>query len=184
MTGQFLSAFDRVREILVKSIYQKTDYEQRTAEELAQPRTVLLIMTNCAGGVVRDALAIHGLLRWLKTCNPKITFSLHCIGCIQSAALLVMTSPMFEKVTIDAFSTFRIHSATTGALDAATKKRLFTQTSLLDQAENIIIDMYAQAAARRAKPVTDWQTIMDNGDDNCFITANEILAYGLCDEIM
>lgn len=188
LSGSFLNYWNEFRGELTRLIFRKTDgYERKSAEELAEPRTISLVMTNCPGGKIDDLFALCGLLKLFKREMPHLKFTLHCCGLNSSCATGFLCCDVFETVTTDEFATFLIHeSATTCFSNMASvpRKRLAAVIDILDQGEEMLVGLYTKAAERRSKESQNWKEIMQNGNDKRYLNGAQMVEYGLIDQVL
>ena len=188
VSGSFLSHWNEVRIELTKLIFRKNDgYEKKSGEELAEPRTISLIMTNCPGGKVDDLFALCGWLKMFKREMPHLKFTLHCCGLNSSCATGLLCCDVFETVTTDEFATFLIHESATGYfsnMGNVPRKRLMTVFDILNQGEEMLVRLYTKAVERRSKTPQNWAEIMQLGDSQRYLTGAQMVEYGLIDKVL
>ena len=97
-----------------------------------------------------------------------------------------MCGEVFQRVIVDRNCEFRIHSVqTTFKGDSSFKKKRSEATAKsAEQTEAKMCEIYNNSATRRGKKETNWQHIIDNGDDEPSMNAKQFLDMGLCDEIL
>lgn len=185
LIGSFLPEIATFREQLASAIYREGEYEKLTDEEIKGPRVLQLVIVNCPGGGISDMFALVGVLRMFKKDLPNIDFHLHCLGQIQSAATIFMATEVFSRVTLDKFCTIKIHNVQTSmSKDVSLKRaRLILEAQTSVDIEKVMCQIYKECAEKRGKSGTNWQGIIDEGDDKTCFSAQDVLSMGLCDEI-
>ena len=183
-----MSHWNEFRNELTRLIYRKKDgYERKSDEELNEPRTISLVMTNCPGGKIDDLFALFGLLKMFKREMPHLKFTLHCCGLNSSCATGFLCFDVFETVTADEFATFLIHESTTSYfsnMGNVPRKRLLTVFDMLNQGEEMLVKLYTKAVERRSKTPQNWEEIMQLGDSKRYLTGTQMVEYGLIDQVL
>jgi ATP-dependent protease ClpP protease subunit len=187
LTGAIFNKLVEFRDELTRAVYYGSkQYDVLTDKEKSEPRTIAVILTGCPGGAVDNLFAICGWLKMFQREMPHIKFTLHCCGLNQSCAIALMCCDVFQQVTVDSMAYFLIHesSSTFTNQQSVKRTRVAALQSTMEQLDEKLKAMYANAAARRGKPFCDWEDLMITGENKSYLTAAQMLEYGLCDEIL
>lgn len=163
-------------------------YSDDTPVSDMKERPFIITFCNCPGGDINFMHNFEAFIRIAKIHNPDAWFIARCVGHNASATTILLSSAVFKEVHVDTNATFMIHNmaAITETSAAIIRKKLDLMTGAVIKEEQKAIAHYQRKALSNGKSLTttEWQKIIDDGDDTPVLSAQQYYDLGLCDKIL
>lgn len=133
------------------------------------------VQLNSPGGVISDGVAITNYLM-----NHEASVRITVIGQAASIASVIAQAADPGKLHMGIGTTMFVHNPSVLLIDSYEARDLEKLAGTLDAMKNSIISIYANAAKRRGKELSD-ADIAELMDDATTMTAEEAVEWGLAD---